>query len=108
MIKNSNEMELELRRSDLDFRDLKKDFDYVVELNTELSRRYQEVFDTFPKTFELDIVITDIKKKMNSEDVPDNVAVFRKRLIKLQKFRSALVLIEKDDPTISAPMYEDE
>ena len=105
-------LETEIRREELDFKDLMNDFEFVKELNKEISLKYQDFVDAVPKPEEIDLIISKVKSdlklsKVNFESVSEaelitkyknEVAFLEKRLFQLNRFRTAAVLLEKDDP----------
>ena len=85
-------IESELRREEEDFKDLKQDFDFVVELNTQLANKYEDLMTSFPTVQELDTII-------NNVTTPD-------RIFQLKRFRSALVMLEKQDQRMKPARYD--
>jgi len=102
-------LETEIRREEEDFRDLANDFEFVKELNRELSIKYQNFMDSFPKAAELDLIIEYYKKLVASvpETDKEKHKYFKERLFHLTKFRSALVMIEKGDNSMKPPKYDE-
>jgi len=100
-------LETEVRREEEDFKDLANDFEFVKELNKELSIKYQNFMDSFPKAVEIDFVIEKLKKELNQEQTHENRKYLNERLFHLTKFRSALVLIEKNDNSIKPTRYDE-
>ena len=96
-------LEIELRRGNVDFVDLMNDFEFVKELNKELSLKYQDFVDSLPKPEEIDIIINSLEAKRNDE----NKSELDKRIFQLTRFRSAAVLLEKDDPESVPDKFED-
>jgi len=96
-------LEIELRRGNVDFVDLMNDFEFVKELNKELSLKYQDFVDSLPKPEEIDIIINSLKAEMKEE----NKTEIEKRIFQLTRFRSAAVLLEKDDPESVPDKFED-
>ncbi len=96
-------LEIELRRGNVDFVDLMNDFEFVKELNKELSLKYQDFVDSLPKPAEIDIIINSLKAEMKEE----NKTEIEKRIFQLTRFRSAAVLLEKDDPESVPDKFED-
>ena len=45
---NIKSMEVEIRREEADFKDLMNDFEFVKELNKELSLKFQDFVDSIP------------------------------------------------------------
>jgi hypothetical protein len=114
-------LETELRREEADFRDLMNDFEFVKELNKELSLKYQDFVDSLPKPAEIDILINKINSdlklaKVNLQNVVDQdliikykdlVVYLEKRLFQLSRFRSAAVILEKQDAETIPIKYEE-
>ena len=75
------------------------DFEFVKDLNTQLANKYQELMDCFPTSTEIDVIL-EAHKEVGS-------AVQEERTIKLKKFRSALVALEKQDPTAKPQRYDE-
>ena len=96
-------LEIELRRGTVEYNDLMNDFEFVKELNKELSLKYQDFVDSLPKPEEIDIIIGDLQAKRNDE----NKTELDKRIFQLTRFRSAAVLLEKDDPESVPDKFED-
>lgn len=72
--------------------DLNCDYEYIISLNQELSNKYQELMDCFPTAAELAILIKniefeDINLKYDNKQLLD-------RVMKLNKFKSALISLE--------------
>jgi CRISPR/Cas system endoribonuclease Cas6 (RAMP superfamily) len=93
-------LEIEIRREEEDFRDLMNDFEFVKELNKELSLKYQDFVDSIPTPEEIDIIILDYKYKEKTLKID-------KRLFQLQRFRSAAVLLQKADENNTPMSYEE-
>ena len=92
-------LEIEFLREEAEFKDLRQDFEFVVDLNRTMADRYQEVFDCFPTVHEINFIIQRLEESQKEDkDI---------RLVKLKKFRSALEAIEKNDPQIKPRRYED-
>ncbi len=87
-------LEGETIRQEKEFDDLLNDFDWVKELNTSLANRYQEIMDCFPTVAEIDKLLSVLVTDEN-------------RLRRLRKFRSALIMLEKQDINIMPPKYEE-
>ena len=96
-------LEIELRRGTVEYNDLMNDFEFVKELNKELSLKYQDFVDSLPKPEEIDIIINSLESKRNDE----NKSELDKRIFQLTRFRSAAVLLEKDDPESVPDKFED-
>ena len=96
-------LEIELRRGTVEYNDLMNDFEFVKELNKELSLKYQDFVDSLPKPEEIDIIIKSLEAKRNDE----NKSELDKRIFQLTRFRSAAVLLEKDDPESVPDKFED-
>ena len=100
-------LETEIRREEEDFRDLANDFEFVKELNRELSIKYQNFMDSFPKAAEIDILISKYKEELAQNLTPEQKKYVTERLFHLTKFRSALVMIEKGDNSMKPPKYDE-
>ena len=96
-------LEGELRRGTVEYNDLMNDFEFVKELNKELSLKYQDFVDSLPKPAEIDIIINQLK----AETTEENKTEIGKRIFQLTRFRSAAVLLEKDDPESTPDKFED-
>lgn len=94
-------MEIEVRRQELDYRDLALDFEFVKDLNTQLSMKYEELLRAFPTKEELDIVIKSLGELYQDQEL------LNKRAFQLKRFRSALVMLEKQDHNVIPPKYEE-
>jgi len=79
--------------------ELELDFEFVKDLNTQLANKYQELMDCFPTSKEVELII-EIHK---TNATPDEI----ERTTKLKKFKSALVCLEKQDPTSKPVRYDD-
>ncbi len=105
------DFELELYLAETQFKDLLQDFNFVKGLNTSMANRYAEVMGVFPTVEELDIVIDELNDYSigvtGSYDFEYPKEKTQERLVKLRKFRSALVALEKNDPQIKPKRYED-
>jgi len=73
--------------------ELELDFEFVKDLNTQLANKYAELLDCFPTSEE----ISKLLELSKDED----------RTIKLSKFRSAVVCLEKNDPLAKPVRYDD-
>jgi len=114
-IRNENTLEFqkgietELRKEGEDFRDLMNDFEFVKELNKELSLKFQDFVDSLPKPSEVDIITdyyNDILK--SSANIPVQTReVYNKRIFQLRRFRTACVLLEQQDHNQLPPEYEE-
>ena len=118
---NIKSMEVEIRREEADFKDLMNDFEFVKELNKELSLKYQDFVDSLPKPKEIDILIAkfnqDLKlAQVNLQNVVDQdliikykdlVVYLEKRVFQLTRFRSAAVILEKQDAETIPIKYEE-
>ena len=96
-------LEIELRRGNVEYNDLMNDFEFVKELNKELSLKYQDFVDSLPKPAEIDILINVLREGINQK----NKIEIEKRIFQLTRFRSAAVLLEKDDPESIPDKFED-
>ena len=96
-------LEIELRRGNVDFVDLMNDFEFVKELNKELSLKYQDFVDSLPKPEEVDIIINSLKATITE----GNKQEIEKRIFQLTRFRTATVILEKDDPNSIPDKFED-
>ena len=96
-------IETELRKEGEDFRDLMNDFEFVKELNKELSLKFQDFVDSLPKPAEVDLIIKYY------EDCPEDLTpdFKQKRLFQLKRFRTACVLLEQQDHNQKPPQYEE-
>ena len=114
-------LEVEIRREEADFKDLMNDFEFVKELNKELSLKFQDFVDSIPKPAEVDVIIKKLNQdfhlaKVNFESVIDpelveqyknECAKIEKRLFQMNRFRTAAVMLEKDDPKKLSLSYEE-
>jgi hypothetical protein len=114
-------LETELRREDEDFRDLMNDFEFVKDLNKELSLKYQDFVDSIPKPAEIDVILKKLNAdfklaRVNFESVVDpeliekyknECAAIEKRLFQMNRFRTAAVMLEKEDPKKLSLSYEE-
>ena len=108
-------LEIEFNRGNVEFKDLMNDFEFVKELNKELSLKYQDFVDSLPKPEEIDLIIEELENdidviKNNFESIKDSnekIKEIDKRLLQLTRFRSAAVLLEKDDPESVPDKFED-
>ena len=90
------------------FADLEMDFNYVKELNTMMSLKYQELMDCFPTSREMQIVIEFLEDKViEKTDFGYNTETREKRLVNIRKFKSALVALEAQDHNKIPEKYED-
>jgi len=98
-------IETELRKEGEDFRDLMNDFEFVKELNKELSLKFQDFVDSLPKPAEVDLIIKEYeyRKTFSTTDTQD----IDKRLFQLKRFRTACVLLEQQDHNQLPPQYEE-
>ena len=78
-----------------EIKDLKLDLASVVDINRVCSIRYQEMLDCLPKAAEIDLILAS-----------DNY-IDPERILKLKKFKSACVALEKFDPTIKPKKYDE-
>jgi len=114
-------MEVEIRREEYDFKDLMNDFEFVKELNKELSLKYQDFVDSLPKPAEIDLIIVKVKSdletaKINFQNPLEGhtidkyrkiIVYLEKRLFQLTRFRSAAVILEKQDTENKPMKYEE-
>ncbi len=97
-------MEIEIRREEYEFNDLMNDFEFVKEMNKVVTEKYQEFIMSFPNVEEIDYLIEHLQNKkviLNSE--LEN----KKRLFQLKRFRSALVMLQKDNANAKPISYEE-
>ena len=102
-------LEIEIRREEFDFKDLMNDFEFVKELNKELSLKYQDFVDALPKPAEIDIIIGNIHielNQLNADVEKDRINYLKKRLFQLNRFKSAAIILEKQDPENKPMSYE--
>jgi hypothetical protein len=92
-------LEVEIRREDFEFADLMNDFEFV----KELSLKYQDFVDSIPKPTEIDVIIRAVEKG-ECGGTPDSQA---RRIFQLKRFRTAAVLLEKQDEKGKPPRYEE-
>jgi len=98
---NKNKVEFANKLAELEL-----DFEFVKDLNTQLANKYQELMECFPTVKELDIVINKIEDDhLINNPIGSNQD--QSRLIKLKKFKSALVALEKQDPTAKPQRYDE-
>jgi len=96
--------EIELRREEEDFKDLNNDFAFVVDLNKQLATKYEDLMSSFPTVAELDLLTRSLSEgALITYDEHD----LKQRMWQLKRFRSALVLLEKNDPKSKPPRYNE-
>jgi hypothetical protein len=105
-------LETELRREEEDFRDLMNDFEFVKELNKELSIKFQDFVDAIPTPEEIDTITGFYKSDMGFKLVNCRLSDSEKqqierRLFQLKRFRTAAVLLQKDDLGAKPVRYEE-
>ena len=100
-------LEIEIRREDAEFIDLMNDFEFVKELNKELSLKYQDFVDSLPKPYEIDFLIKKLETEFNQEQTSENRNYLGKRIFQLKRFRSAAVILEKQDPEEKPASFEE-
>ena len=113
-------LEIEIRREEWEYKDLMNDFEFVKELNKELSLRYQDFVDSLPLPEEVDVILKDIDTKIailiNNEDnysketkdnIKSDIEDLKKRLFQLRRFRTAAVILEKDRVDNKPVKYEE-
>jgi hypothetical protein len=84
------------------------DFEFVKELNKEMSIKYQDFVDAIPKPEEIDIILRHYKEEENYQSVDaENTKRIQKRVFQLMRFRTAAVIMEKDDPRAMPMKYEE-
>lgn len=87
--------------------------DYVKQLNTEMANTYQDVMNSWPTVKELDLIINmdnphvDAELEFNAYWNSLDEKRKQERKTALLRFRTALVMIEKDDIRIKPKRYED-
>jgi hypothetical protein len=96
-------LETEVRRADFEFADLMNDFEFVKDLNRELSLRYQDFVNSIPKPSEIDVIIRAIEKGQQGGTAESQA----KRIFQLKRFRTAAVLLEQQDEKGTPPKYEE-
>lgn len=96
-------LEIENRREDYDFKDLMNDFEFVKELNRELSEKYADLLTAFPTSEEVQYLISSYEDNdlMTDEETKKN------RIFQLRRLKSACVALEKNDPAAKPPRYEE-
>jgi len=72
--------------------ELEIDFEYIKELNKELSMKYHELMCTFPTVTELESLIQLVEQSAFGYDT----VTTNSRLINLKKFKSAVYNLNKD------------
>lgn len=111
-------LEIEVRRSEEEFRDLANDLEHVKDMNTQMANIYSDVFSSFPKVAELDVILNafeDINEHLDGASYHEFEKYLKslseeekqKRIYQLKRFRSALMMIEKNDHRIKPKRYED-
>lgn len=85
------------------FIDLELDFIYLRELNKQISMRYNEMFELFPTSEELNVIIEAVEKGKIKYDNLEK----KDKLEKLKKFKSALISLEMSEQLKRPPKYED-
>jgi len=110
MNKLTHEFEKEFRREEKDFKELKQDYNYILELNTQLANKYQEVLESFPTVDEIDNLIKVVEGTTilyDKKDVDKDTKIRKERLFKLNKFKSAIVALAAQDVNVLPPRYEE-
>ena len=95
--------------------ELELDFEFVKNLNTELANKYEELMGCFPTADEIDFILKENyenpKRSVIECKKGDNIDNLRMliadRIIKLKKFKSALVALESQDPSAKPIRYDD-
>ena len=100
-------IETELRKEGEDFRDLMNDFEFVKELNKELSLKFQDFVDSLPKPNELDLILDYYEKHLDHVLQKEDREKTQKRVFQLKRFRTACVLLEQQDHNQLPPTYEE-
>jgi hypothetical protein len=96
-------LEIENRREEADFKDLMNDFDFVKELNRELAEKYADLLTAFPKSEEVQFIIDSYEDNSLMTDDEDK----KNRIFQLKRLKSACVALERQDPAIKPPRYEE-
>lgn len=99
-------LEVEIRREEEDFVDLMNDFEFVKDLNRTISLKYQDFIDSIPKPKEIDLITEKLKEDLKKAKEIDKKNI-EQRLFQLMRFRSAAVILEKDDPDLKPVKYEE-
>ena len=86
-------LETEVRREEADFKELEQDFEFVKSLNTMIASKYEDVLSSLPTLEEIDHIIAF---RMNKKVILASELENKERLFQLRRFRSLLVMIEKD------------
>jgi GTP-sensing pleiotropic transcriptional regulator CodY len=91
----------EKTRTEAEFQDLKNDLAFVVDLNKQIADKYDSLISSFPTSEEIeDLIILLIHKKINDSD-------YKERLFQLKRFKSAIVMLEKNSLSMKPPRYDD-
>jgi len=96
-------LEIENRREESDFQDLMNDFNFVKELNRELAEKYADLLTAFPTSEEVQYLIDSYEDNSLMTDDEDK----KKRMFQLKRLKSACVALERQDPAVKPPRYEE-
>ena len=88
------------------YADLEMDYDYVKNMNTQLSFKYDELMNCFPTSDELDYLIAGLETE-SIKKIKYSNEIKNERLSKLVKFRSALICLEAQDTNQIPADYDD-
>jgi len=87
--------------------EMELDFEFVKDLNTQLANKYQELLECFPTAREIANTIAQYEKMIPQTTREDDLKVYGERIIKLKKFKSALVALEAQDPLAKPQRYDE-
>lgn len=96
-------LEIENRREEAEFKDLLNDFEFVKELNREMADKYADLLNAFPKSNEIQLIIDAVSKGQFGMTPEDQA----QRIFQLKRFKSACVALEKQDPSVKPPRYDE-
>ena len=100
-------LEIEARRTDYEYNDLMNDFEFVKDLNKQLSLRYQDFVDSLPKPQEVQLLIDTLKMVIARETDKNRLEYLNKRLFQLTRFKTAAIILEQDDNKNKPISYEE-
>lgn len=96
-------LEVENRREEFEYKDLLNDFEFVKELNREMADKYADLLTAFPRSNEVDLIIKAVESGQFGMTPEDQA----QRVFQLRRLKSACVALEKQDPAVKPPRYEE-